>query len=284
MFPSFQSLINFVSTNFLLFSVSLIDTYFTQQNNIIPLYLITYAKNQTFLCLIDYFTKHHPLIHHENRKHPIQNYPFEFLINVLFNSLIEVTYSYLLYSSFYPSNFTIQNISINIIYFIPISFLFEIIFDFFHYWTHRKIHEIPILYQHIHRKHHQHSHPNVYTTFYQDPIDLLITNMIPTFLSIFILQQFFVIDYTLWRMLNTYKVYIEICGHSGKNIPKTCSFVQCIWIPKILNIDLYTIDHDRHHSNIKCNYAKRFMLWDKIFGTYDRGIENESKETDTKET
>ena len=47
----------------------------------------------------------------------------------------------------------------------------------------------------------------------------------------------------------------------------TSSFPQCIWLPRLFNIELYTEDHDLHHSRNNCNYSKRFSLWDKIFKT-----------------
>jgi sterol desaturase/sphingolipid hydroxylase (fatty acid hydroxylase superfamily) len=31
---------------------------------------------------------------------------------------------------------------------------------------------------------------------------------------------------------------------------------------------LVTADHDLHHTQSKYNYSKRFILWDRVFGTY----------------
>lgn len=269
MIPSFRSICNFITTNLFLITTSIIDIHFTQSNSIIPLYLTTFVKNEVFVKSIEYFTKKHPDIVQERRVYPKEKYPFEFQLNLFFNSWIEVLYSFSIYSIFFQNN-SEYNIFYDLKWFIPVSFLFEIIFDFFHYWTHRLVHENPTLYQLFHRKHHSHPHPNVYTTFYQDPIDLLITNMFPTMMAMYMVNQCFPMSYFMWRSINTYKVYIEICGHSGKDIERTCSFVQFIWITKWFGIDLYTEDHDRHHSNVTCNYSKRFMLWDKIFGTYSR--------------
>jgi sterol desaturase/sphingolipid hydroxylase (fatty acid hydroxylase superfamily) len=67
----------------------------------------------------------------------------------------------------------------------------------------------------------------------------------------------------------TYKTYIEIAGHCGKEI-NTPSFPQFIWIPRFFDMELYTANHDLHHSSNNCNYSKRFSLWDKVFGTYSR--------------
>ena len=63
------------------------------------------------------------------------------------------------------------------------------------------------------------------------------------------------------------KIYLELCGHSGKDIPKTGSFVQCVWLPRLLGISLYTQDHDAPHRFSNGNFGKRFTLWDRVFGT-----------------
>jgi len=68
-------------------------------------------------------------------------------------------------------------------------------------------------------------------------------------------------------LISTYKVFIEISGHLGKKINST-SFTQCMWIHKLLSIELKVEHHDLHHTLNNCNYAKRFSLWDKIFGTF----------------
>jgi hypothetical protein len=59
-----------------------------------------------------------------------------------------------------------------------LSFVVEIIFDFFHYWSHRVLHTNKFLYINIHKKHHRYRHPTSLLTFYQDPLDLIITNSI----------------------------------------------------------------------------------------------------------
>ena len=68
--------------------------------------------------------------------------------------------------------------------------------------------------------------------------------------------------------LSVYKQYTELAGHSGKLLSPASSFPQCIWLPRLLNIELYAESHDMHHKVSNCNYAKRFSLWDNIFGTY----------------
>ena len=58
-----------------------------------------------------------------------------------------------------------------------------------------------------------------------------------------------------------------VAGHCGCHSDAT-SFPQCVWLPRLLGIALTTRDHDAHHTRPKaCNFAKRFTLWDRAFGT-----------------
>ena len=163
-----------------------------------------------------------------------------------------------------PTTVMSYSLFTDLVYFIPISFYFEIIFDLFHYIFHRLLHH-KYLYKYIHKTHHTFDHPTAIITFYQDPIDLLLTNSIPTVFTLAILPQ---ISYVQFTLIMTYKVFIEISGHIGKKMYPTSCFSQCIWLPRSLEIELYTEDHDLHHTMNNCNYGKRFSLYDKLFGTY----------------
>lgn len=156
------------------------------------------------------------------------------------------------------------NLIWDIITFIPISFGYEIIFDFFHYITHRFLHLNKFAYVHIHKTHYAITHPQIETTWYHNPLDLLFTNSLPHILTLYFIPS---ISLFMLNLILIYKVFIEICGHSGK-ICNSSSFPQCIWIPKILQIELVTEEHDLHHTLNNCNYSKRFKLWDIIFQTY----------------
>ncbi|GBG30112.1 Cholesterol 25-hydroxylase [Hondaea fermentalgiana] len=150
------------------------------------------------------------------------------------------------------------------------SFIFEVIFDFLHYWGHRLSHEFPRLYR-FHRSHHKFLHPNPLATYQQHPYDIVFTNLVPNVVAVLLLRNvlgltFGGFDYTL---LMCYKVFVEIAGHAGVESTAT-SFPQCAPLPQALGIELRTYDHDLHHSfpGMACNFSKRFTLWDRLFGTY----------------
>ena len=183
-------------------------------------------------------------------------------MNIVSTTVIE-TLSHSLISNYYTFNETF--ISTDIMYFIPISFLFELYFDLFHYISHRSLHS-KYLYKHIHKKHHKFKHTIPILTFYQDPIDIIVTNVFPVMLTLSVIPTR--MSYFQFNMIVIYKTYGEICGHLSKKWYPTGSFCQFIWLPKLLNIELYTEEHDLHHSLNNCNFSKRFSLWDKLFGTF----------------
>ncbi len=148
--------------------------------------------------------------------------------------------------------------------FLPRSFAFELVFDFGHYMTHRIAHSIPWIYQSIHKEHHQDILISPLTTYHQNAVDLLFTNTLPLLLaSTFIPTSTFFICVMMW-----YKTILEVGGHLGK-VTKANSFPQCIWLPRLLKIELKSEEHNLHHRNPMRNFSKRFSIWDKAFGTFE---------------
>ena len=154
--------------------------------------------------------------------------------------------------------------------FIAVSFVLEVIFDFFHYWSHRFLHEKPALYRSLHSLHHHNSNPTVYHTFNDSVCGTVLTNTIPHLLALSIFMIIFrrPVCHFEHSLLLVYKTFVEVSGHSGKDLGKASSFPQFKWLPVMLGIELYTCDHHSHHRNSKKNFSKRFVLWDKVFGTY----------------
>lgn len=167
-------------------------------------------------------------------------------------------------------NFNDTNIVNNLIYFIPISFIYEVIFDLFHYIAHKIEHDNVLLYKYIHKVHHTFRYSTTFVTYYHHPIDLILSNTLPQLLTLMIIPK---ISFFIYNLIIIYKIFIEISGHSGKKI-NSQSFPQFIFLPKFLKIEMYTEDHDAHHYLNNCNYSKRFTLWDKFFNTYDENYQH----------
>jgi sterol desaturase/sphingolipid hydroxylase (fatty acid hydroxylase superfamily) len=154
----------------------------------------------------------------------------------------------------------------SLIYFIPQTFIFELIFDFFHYCSHRAVHSHPIFYSVIHRQHHSDPRINCLSELNHTPLDYILTNIFPMILT----QTIYPLSAHFLFIEFWYKSIVEIGGHIGKDL-KTPSFPQCIYLPQIFGIELRPADHNRHHMVASCNFSKRFSVWDRIFGTYHKG-------------
>ncbi len=246
--------------------------YLTKHNyndfiNFCIILFIFIIRNTAILNFIKNGTSNKPLIANDISKLPKESYKNEFKIYFLSTTVLESVTHIVIKNNFYNNLINELNndlIMRDLLYFIPISFIFEIIFDFFHYFTHRLLHN-KYLYKYLHKTHHTFNHPTAIIAFYQDPLDLVITNSVPTILTLMIMPN---ISYRIFNLILVYKMFIEISGHIGKKMYPTSSFSQFIWLPRLLNIELYTEDHDLHHSLNNCNYGKRFSLWDKVFNTY----------------
>lgn len=232
--------------------------YIFKNNYDLFVFLVFLVRNYTLLYFVENISKNKKDITYSSCK---EDYKYEFDIHVLSSTLIETISSNII-SNYYVFNDT--HIYTDILYFIPMSFLFEIYFDLFHYIGHRFLHN-KYLYKYLHKKHHKFNHTIPIITFYQDPIDLMITNVFPIMLTLFLIPK---ISHFQYNIIIIYKTYGEICGHLSKKCYPTTSFCQFIWLPRLLNIELYTEEHDLHHSLNNCNFSKRFSLWDKCFQTF----------------
>ena len=270
-----SSLKNFIYINSLIILISFfehstisnIEFYKNKYISFLTILMIFLSRNYLLLEFISYNLKNKENINKNYTKIEDleEEYKHEFLLNLLSSTTVEtITYIFIKNTLFG----SVSIISLNdIIYFIPKSFIFELIFDFFHYSTHYLLHSNKFLYFYIHKKHHKFSHPLPIITFYQSPLDLIITNSVPQFITLIIFPRLSLFQFNI---ILTYKSFIEISGHSSKKLYPNGSFSQFIWLPRALDIALYTEDHTLHHSNNNCNYSKRFSLWDKVFGTYKK--------------
>lgn len=150
--------------------------------------------------------------------------------------------------------------------FVPKSLIVELVMDFFHYWTHRLAHRIKWLYRWAHAGHHSHDDPTPFSNYEQTVTDIVLTNMFPVFMALYIGPTL-----TIWQLhlFLTYKTYVEIGGHCGVQL-KSGSFPQFPLLDLYTNYALNTADHHEHHRILMCNFSKRFRVWDMVFGTHTK--------------
>jgi len=153
--------------------------------------------------------------------------------------------------------------------FIPKSFTGEMVFDFFHYWGHRMCHQNKFLFA-IHSHHHDHVHCGPRSGMDIHPADFFLTNVIPASIALLVCNAL-VGGFTEWQwhLFLSYKTATEIGGHSGLNY-NAMSFPQFPILQwHFADIPLSVADHEWHHVKPTKNFAKRFAVWDRLFGTYE---------------
>ena len=262
-----KQILIFAIINSFLLSLGAITYWLTTiYYNLLYHYFVYLTKTYILLITTKYLQKNKEYIT-TREESPSENIT-HLLSSVFIETLTYYAISYYHYHQYV--DFRLGQIIYDLILFIPISFVFEIIYDFMHYWVHRLSHFNSFLYKYIHKKHHAKINVTYMDTYYQNPIDLIISNSIPFYLSLLVFGNN--ISYFQFIMLTVYKTSVEIAGHTGKKTYPTSSFPQFPWLAKYLNIELYTEDHDQHHQYPNCNFSKRFSLWDKIFMTYQSNI------------
>lgn len=251
---SLKSIKNFILINSTLFIFSHLQFEYHSL-------IFVILRNLFFVWIIDYLTSNNPSL--SSSISTKYNY-FELYSHLIVCSVMEYFTVYYFYDHMKDG----EIISLNsYLLFLAISFPFELTFDFFHYWSHRICHH-RLLYKYLHKTHHKYTNIISIIAFYESPVDLILTNIIPFYLTNRIFNLVDIkFNYFIICLLLNYKIYIEIAGHCGRDT-NSSSFPQFIWLPKLLNIHLITKDHDLHHKNSNCNFSKRFKMWDRVFGTY----------------
>lgn len=136
MLISANSFKNYCIVNSLLFSLGLFQylsiyyiTDLNSLNNFLFVLSVFIFRNYTLLYFISYGTKNKLNITN-NLNTPLESYKHEFHTNVVTTTSIE-TITHIFIKSYIMDVEFSRNIYYEIIYFIPLSFLFEVIFDFF---------------------------------------------------------------------------------------------------------------------------------------------------------
>jgi sterol desaturase/sphingolipid hydroxylase (fatty acid hydroxylase superfamily) len=127
--------------------------------------------------------------------------------------------------------------------------------EFFFYFIHRSMHEIPFLYRTIHKQHHQYIGTIGFASEYAHLIEQILANDLPTFGFCFFygVHPLIWFVFLFWRLEETYET------HSGYCFRQT-------WLGRLGFLNGKQAEfHDFHHTHNTGNYGHHLM--DRIFGT-----------------
>ncbi|OAA53868.1 Fatty acid hydroxylase [Cordyceps fumosorosea ARSEF 2679] len=152
---------------------------------------------------------------------------------------------------------------------------YPIVTDFWFYWYHRLMHEVPALWK-FHRTHHLTKHPNALLTIFadaeQEAFDIAVIPALAFYsMKLIGLEMGF---YAFW-MCHMYVWFTELLGHSGLRVHLYAAS-PISGLLGYLGVELALEDHDLHHRTgwkNSHNYGKQSRVWDRVFGTCAARIE-----------
>lgn len=164
-------------------------------------YIITLSKNYLILGLNKFYASWFPWIAEDKREQPKSDFFGEFHVYMWAAAVVETLTAAFIIAvlPFGSLPKTYIEYAVSYLLFFPIMFLWEVIFDFFHYWAHRMSHD-GFLYKNFHKIHHKYHFPTGIITFYQDPVDLVLSNSIPTTVAFWIVICLFGIPLNFFQL------------------------------------------------------------------------------------
>lgn len=146
----------------------------------------------------------------------------------------------------------------------PIAFLrnfaiTRVIVDIIFYSAHRLMHEVPWMYKHVHKRHHEHYTTNLTTNFHFTALDLFVESAVPIFGAFAFIRKTLGIKLSRFEMhlAMTYIGWYEAGSHLGKPLPvismyPPLSFLFNAWrTTPPTGIEF----HEVHHNRRRCNYG-----------------------------
>ena len=141
--------------------------------------------------------------------------------------------------------------------------IYFILQDIYFYITHRLAHTF--LYKYFHKMHHTHKAPDIFTTFYENPIEHILIWTMP-----YMLPHMIGINQISYWLFVFYTTFLSVIGHCGSNYKANIWYAGYIWNAAPIS-HYYTFGHsyhhDIHHEKTNCNYGLWFTFMDEQFGT-----------------
>ncbi|CEJ81591.1 hypothetical protein VHEMI01711 [[Torrubiella] hemipterigena] len=168
-------------------------------------------------------------------------------------------------------------------YWLPVKMaIYSITFDFWYYWYHRSLHEIPLLRKHQ-RKHHMSRHPTTLMTAFADFEQSVFDYIVCPVVTYYFLNSLGLsLSFYEWWICNLQTFITEVGGHSGLRMYAS---PPNLFHPLLLyfNCDLSLEDHDLHHRTgwkESGNFGSQTRLWDTVFATRKERVETKRDDVD----
>jgi sterol desaturase/sphingolipid hydroxylase (fatty acid hydroxylase superfamily) len=149
--------------------------------------------------------------------------------------------------------------------------VFRIIVDIVFYCGHRTLHEVPWLYEHVHKRHHEHFTTNLRTNYHFTAPDLFIESALPIFAGVAFLRKALGVKLSRYEvhLYMTYVAWHESGTHLGKPLPVVSSYPPLsILYNAFTDFDRDSVEfHEVHHNRRHTNYG--ITQWiDKLMGSH----------------
>jgi sterol desaturase/sphingolipid hydroxylase (fatty acid hydroxylase superfamily) len=144
-------------------------------------------------------------------------------------------------------------------------FLVLVIDDTWFYWSHRAMHH-PILFERVHRVHHESVDPTPFTAYSFHPLEAIVHGVGSLSVLLFILVL-------PWHpaaigMAATLQLLFNVVGHLGYEVyPRGWNRLP------VLRWKTPTLHHYMHHQRVGGNYGLYFRWWDRLCGTEFKDFE-----------
>lgn len=161
-------------------------------------------------------------------------------------------------------------------YLLPLqAALYPLVTDFWFYWYHRLMHDVPFLWS-FHRTHHLTKHPNALLTLFADTEqEIFDIAVIPTLAYFTMKAMGLEMGFYAYYFCHGYVWFTELLGHSGLRVHLYAAS-PISGVLSYFGLELALEDHDLHHRTgwkSSHNYGKQSRMWDVIFGTCTKRIE-----------
>ena len=141
------------------------------------------------------------------------------------------------------------------------------IWSAFHfYWVHRLLH-VPFIYKHVHSLHHRNVNIGPWSGLSMHPVEHLL------YLSSLLIHCVFPSHLIL--------VYFHVI-YLGPGAAMTHTGYEDLLVRDKRRLALGTFYHQLHHRYYECNYGNQEMPWDRWFGTFHDGSDDETQATRTR--